>query len=75
MPFIELTGKTLLGFIKDGEADVQELRRAGVTDQSLVRVNSEGDIELRRRDRWEVVGGLLGSFSVRLKKATGLDWA
>jgi len=51
-----------------------ELGRLGVTAESVVRVNRQGDIEIRRSDRWEVIGGLLGEFEERIKKETGMDW-
>jgi len=75
MQFIEMTGKTLLLVVDEGEIDPGALRAAGVTDDSLVRVNRQGDIELRQRDRWDVVGGLLGNYEQRARRATGLDWA
>ena len=75
MQFIEMTGKTLLVVVDEGEIDPSALRAAGVTDDSLVRVNRQGDIELRQRDRWDVVGGLLGNYEQRARRATGLDWA
>ena len=40
-----------------------------------MRINQQGDIEVRRHDRWDVIGGLLGDFDHRLKKASGLEWA
>ncbi len=73
--FIEMTGKTLMRVVSDNEISPEQLRESGVTEESLVRVNPEGDIELRRRDRWDVIGGLLGEFSPRVHKETGLDWA
>jgi hypothetical protein len=75
MKFIEMTGRTLLLVIDEDTITPQELRAAGVADDSLVRVNVQGDIELRQRDRWDVVGGLLGNFEQRVRQATGLDWA
>ena len=75
MQFIEMTGKTLLVVVDEGEIDPAALRAAGVTDDSLVRVNLQGDIELRQRSRWDVVGGLLGNYEQRVRRATGLDWA
>ena len=74
MQFIEMTGQTLLHVI-DGEITPEALREAGLTDDSLVRVNLQGDIELRKPHKWDVIGGLLGEFENRVKKATGLDWA
>lgn len=75
MQFIEMSGKQLLDLAKDTGPSPEELARVGVTDQSIVRINRQGDIELRRADRWDVIGGLLGDFEARIKKATGLDWA
>ena len=56
-------------------APVDRLRALGITDESLVRINPQGDIELRRPDRWDVIGGLLGDFAERVKRETGLEWA
>jgi hypothetical protein len=75
MQFIEMSGKTLLRLMSADEASPEQLLHLGVTDYSLVRVNRQGDIELRRADRWDVIGGLIGDFEERLKHETGLDWA
>jgi hypothetical protein len=75
MQFIEMTGKTLLRVIKEDEITPAQLRASGVNEESLVRVNRQGDIELRRRDSWDVIGGLLGDFIGRVRHDTGLDWA
>jgi hypothetical protein len=75
MEFIELTGRTLLKVVDADEVDPAQLKAAGVKDDSLVRVNRQGDIELRKRDRWDIVGGLIGNYEQRLHQATGLDWA
>ncbi|HZZ70807.1 MAG TPA: hypothetical protein VFE24_01040 [Pirellulales bacterium] len=75
MKFIELNGKTLRLVINDQEVSPEDLHNAGVDDDSIVRINEQGDIELRRRDRWDVIGGLLGDFYHRLRKVTHLDWA
>ena len=75
MQFIEMTGKTLLRVVSENEISPEQLRESGVTEESLVRVNPQGDIELRRADRWDVIGGLLGEFVGRLRHETGLDWA
>ncbi|HID77487.1 MAG TPA: hypothetical protein EYP56_16020 [Planctomycetaceae bacterium] len=74
MQFIEMTGKTLFSLDIDGGPSVEELEAAGVNEESIVRVNRQGDIEVRRRDRWDVIGGLLGGFEERIRAATGLDW-
>lgn len=75
MQFIEMSGKTLMRVIEEQELPPEQLRQLGVNDESLVRVNLQGDIELRRVDRWDVIGGLLGDFDHRVKRETGLDWA
>lgn len=74
MPFIELTGQKLMDVINDGEVNPEELRRAGVTSGSILRVNIHGELEVRRRDGWELVGGLLGNYEDRLRDVTGYDW-
>ena len=74
MKFIELSGKALQQIVSDDELHPNELTRLGVTDESVVRINRQGDIELRRADSWEVIGGLLGEFEERIKNETGLDW-
>lgn len=73
MRFIEMSGKTLLKLVNDEE--MHSLREAGITEHSLVRINRQGDIEVRQRASWDVIGGLLGDFEARIKKGTGLDWA
>ncbi|MBX7167930.1 MAG: hypothetical protein K1X74_16470 [Pirellulales bacterium] len=75
MKFIELSGKTLYRLLQPDEIDPEELRKAGVSEDSLVRINPQGDIEVRKTRSWEVIGGLLGDFSERVKRATGRDWA
>lgn len=72
--FIELSGAGLLRVVSDEEIPLDELRRLGVSDGSLVRVNAEGDVELRRADRWDVIGGLLGDFAERLRRETGREF-
>ena len=74
MKFVELSGKTLQRIVSDDELHPDELARLGLNEESIVRVNRQGDIEIRRSDRWEVIGGLLGEFEERIKKETGLDW-
>ena len=56
MNFIEMTGKTLKRVINEDEITPAQLHDCGVDDDSLVRVNRQGDIELRRRDTWDVIG-------------------
>ncbi|MEM1224888.1 MAG: hypothetical protein AAGJ40_04290 [Planctomycetota bacterium] len=74
MQFIELTGKTLLDVVNEGEVDMRELHRAGVTGDSIMRINKFGEIELRSHAEWVLVGGLIGNFEDRLKAITKLDW-
>lgn len=75
MRFIEMSGKTLSEVVDDGELHLADLTMSGVFDDSIVRVNEQGDIEVRRPEKWDVIGGLLGNFHDRIKKKTGLDWA
>jgi hypothetical protein len=74
MQFIEMSGKMLHRIVSDDELHPQELDRLGVTDESVVRINRQGDIELRRGDNWDVIGGLLGEFEERIRNETGLEW-
>lgn len=73
--FIELTGKTLLDVVNEGEIDFGELHKSGVTGDSILRINKYGEIELRCKASWMLVGGLIGNFEERLMNLTGLDWA
>ena len=75
MKFIEMTGKKLARVINSDEIKEEELSAAGVAGDTIVRVNQQGDIEVRRPQGWDLVGGLLGDYEQRLKQATGLDWA
>jgi hypothetical protein len=75
MQFIELTGKTLLDVVNEGEIDFKDLHDAGVNSESIIRINKFGEIELRNVDQWNMVGGLIGNFEERLRKMTGLNWA
>jgi hypothetical protein len=74
MKFVELSGKTLVRIVSDDELHPDELARLGLNDETIVRINRQGDIEVRRSDRWEVIGGLLGEFEERIKRETGLEW-
>jgi hypothetical protein len=74
MEFIEMTGKTLLRLSLDGGPDPDELVGIGVNDESVCRINRQGDIEIRRPEGWDLVGGLLGDYEHRIKTETGLDW-
>lgn len=74
MEFIELSGKTLLHVVTDVEWTAEDLARVGVKPESILRVNRQGDVELRSPQGWEVIGGLLGNFAERVRHHTGLDW-
>jgi hypothetical protein len=73
MKFIEMSGKTLLKIVNPDE--FEGLRSAGVSEHSLVRINPQGDLEIRQKTQWGIIGGLLGDYEARVKKATGLEWA
>ncbi len=75
MSFIEMNGTSLERIVVDDEIHHGDLTEAGVTSQTIVRVNRQGDIEIRRPDGWDVIGGLLGEFDERVRHETGLDWA
>ena len=75
MKFIEMTGKTLAIIIQDDELAEGDLEAANVTDDTIVRMNQTGDIEVRRHGEWDPIGGLLGDYEDRVRIATGLDWA
>jgi hypothetical protein len=73
MKFIEINGAQLLQLATEDE--ISSLRDAGITNQSQVRINPQGDIEVCERGAWSVIGGLLGDYKTRLKKLTGQEWA
>jgi hypothetical protein len=75
MQFIEMSGRTLLELAKEEGPSPAELAAVGVDDHSIVRINRQGDIELRRPGGWDLIGGLLGDFEPRVRRETGLDWA
>ncbi len=71
--FIEMSGKTLLRIVSHEE--MEALKSHGITEHSLLRINPQGDLEVRQRAAWAVIGGLLGDYEDRVRNATGLDWA
>ena len=73
--FIEMTGATLDRIISADELHHDNLADAGVNDTTIVRVNRQGDIEVRRHEGWDVIGGLIGEFEGRVRQETGLNWA
>ena len=74
MRFVEVTGKSLSQIVNEGELSAADLAAVGITDDTIVRINEQGDIEVRRRDGWDVVGGLLGDYEERVKRISGLEW-
>jgi hypothetical protein len=75
MKFVEMTGKSLARLINDGELHAEDLSSAGIQDDTIVRVNEQGDIEVRRSHGWDVVGGLIGEYKDRIRRIIKLDWA
>lgn len=75
MKFLEMTGRALAVLLTEEDSLDLDLEEAGVKDDSIVRINEQGDIELRRPEGWDVIGGLLGDFRNRLRHSTGMDWA
>jgi len=75
MQFIEMHGRTLFKLVSPDEIKPEDLEASGVRPDSLVRVNPQGDIEIRKRHKWEIIGGLIGDFEERVRRETGLDWA
>ncbi|MBW3598560.1 MAG: hypothetical protein KY475_14975 [Planctomycetes bacterium] len=74
MKFVEMTGRTLKEILTDEEFSPEQLEKSGVEDDTVVRVNEHGDIEIRRPHKWDVIGGLLGGFEDRIREKTGLEW-
>lgn len=75
MRYIEMTGHALMSMIEPGEILPDQLQRIGLTDTCLVRVNEQGDVEVRRHNRWDLIGGLVGGFAPRAERASGRTWA
>ena len=75
MKFVEMTGRSLVCIVSDDEISAPDLATAGVTDETVVRVNQHGDIEIRRSEGWDVIGGLLGNYEERIFRQTGRKWA
>lgn len=74
MKFVEITGETLAQIVNDDEIHADDLVTAGVTLKSIIRINEQGDVEVRRPTQWEIVGGLLGNYQERIRGITGMDW-
>lgn len=74
MKFVEMTGGTLAVLINEGELHANDLETAGISVDTIVRVNEQGDIEVRRSAGWDVVGGLIGEYRDRIRHVTGMEW-
>ena len=74
MRFVEVTGRTLAQIVNEGELRAADMAAVGITDDTIIRINEQGDIEVRRREGWDVVGGLLGDYEERVRRISGLDW-
>ncbi len=70
-----MSGKTLRDVVRDDEISSDNLESIGIGDHSIVRINQQGDLEVRKTEGWDIIGGLIGDFASRVRKATGLDWA
>jgi len=68
MSFIEMTGSTLERIVAEDELHHGDLAEAGVGEATIIRVNRQGDIEVRRPTGWDVIGGLLGEFGLVVPK-------
>lgn len=75
MEFIEMTGQQLSSILLPDELSEEQLQASGVVAESILRVNRQGDLEVRRPDGWDLVGGLLGDFEKRIVRMKGLDWS
>ena len=54
MKFIEMTGKRLADVVSDDEINAPDLPANGVEEDSIIRINQQGDIEVRRPQGWDV---------------------
>ena len=73
MNFVEITGAMLLELAS--EEELSGLRASGVNNESQIRINPQGDIELFSAGEWSIIGGLLGDYQARIRKLTGRDWS
>ena len=74
MQFIEMSGDTLRKVVNKDELPEGAFEASGIEVHTVVRINKQGDIEVRRPDSWDLIGGLLGDFETRVRSTTGLDW-
>lgn len=73
MNFVKISGAMLRSLVE--ESEIADLRAAGVSDESEIRINPQGDIEVHKDGSWKIIGGLLGDYQARIKRLTGLDWS
>ncbi|HJN66336.1 MAG: hypothetical protein QF408_07655 [Pirellulales bacterium] len=74
MKFIEMTGAVLRKIVNEDEFPDGAFEAAGIGDDTVVRINEQGDLEVRRPDSWDLIGGLLGDYEKRVKATTDLEW-
>ena len=65
MEFIEISGSVLLRLATDEDPipdgpSAEELAKCGVNEESVIRINRQGDIELRRAEGWDLIGAHYG---------------
>ena len=81
MQFIEMSGKTLTQLVAADEFSPEELAAAGVSDESVVRINRQGDIDRCRElgierylikpvKRRELLEAILATFGKRSSQVT-----
>ena len=75
MQFIEMTGRELMDALHDDELTTEDLQKSNITETSIIRINRQGDIEVRRAEGWDIVGGLIGDYEKRIIKSSGRTWA
>lgn len=74
MGYLEMKGATLLGLLHKDEYPPEDLRKAGVTEDSRVRINAFADLEVYQHGEWNVIGGLLGDIFERIWERYGIKW-
>jgi hypothetical protein len=60
--FIEMTGRQLADVVRDDEINAANLHSLGMEDDHIFRINQQGDIEWRKAEGWDIIGGLIGDF-------------
>ena len=70
-----MTGSQLKAVLQPDELNEHQLAESGIQPESIIRVNRHGDIEVRRKYGWKILGGLLGDYEQRITGETGLSWS